>query len=151
SSPSIAPLKDALEEAERLFKEANITLQFLNAQKRPQNAKGLFLGFGMAGFFIGVIAAANASTGDGAGFFFLINFISLALAGAIYGITQASASSQMKSEFSKWLLQKSSIEGYIGSANDYAEAEFKRESNAVEGKFKKAQEGANERIKQSNG
>jgi len=137
---SAPPLKSSLEEAQRLFSEANTVVHRLSDIKKPTGTGGLFAGVGILGFVVSICAAANASTGNGPGTFLLVNIVFLAIAGGITFARYAIVKSDMQSQFSRWLEKKALIEDYSASAKEFADEEYIREEAAAETKFRNAQQ-----------
>jgi DNA segregation ATPase FtsK/SpoIIIE, S-DNA-T family len=137
---SVTPMKGCLEEAQRLSKEGNAVALTLNEIKKPTGTGGLFAAFGGLGFIISICAAANASGGDGPATFFLINGLSLAVAGGITFARFAMWKSEIQTRFSRWLDQKATAESYATAAHEFADAEYKRELTAAQTQFRNSQQ-----------
>lgn len=91
--------KDAIVAAQRYVAQAGTHLGNLQKVKMPENNGGVFLGLAIPGFVISICAAAGSASGNGFASFMVVNVLFLGLATAITLGRNASASSDMKSQY----------------------------------------------------
>jgi DNA segregation ATPase FtsK/SpoIIIE, S-DNA-T family len=130
--------RNPLGNAEEALKHAREELKKLREVKKPENHKAVFIGLGIGGFILSLIALVN--TRDGGGVFVLINAVFIGMAAVIMFLRNNSAATEMKSLYDLVARETNAAEGYIAGAVKLAMSQSESSQGAARQAYQRAKD-----------